>query len=233
MSVKAALWDGKTATPVLQQAATLKSCRANQFVAIARLSLGVPDAASDWALELADHPKFPPLRNDELAPLWMFPADPVLQQTAERLFASPTSSWSPTLKWDEVNSPLLAIPMFRQAVLSALEDSSVVGKARRTIEGRLSFSFANGGGGSDAPGNDPRQAPPGQERPVRVMDFVAWELSNLEGAPEFGLDWSNTDKDSAISAIAQFLRAHENQVRAFPMHLQDTNCPGQQVYLSR
>lgn len=233
MSVRAALWDGKTAVPVLQQAATLKLCRANQLVAIARLSLGVPGAASDWALELADHPKFPPLRNDELAPLWMFPDDPVLQQTAELLFASPTSSWSPTLKWDQVNSPLLAVPTFRQAVLSALEDSIVVGKARRTMEGRLAFSFANGGGGSDAPGNDPRQAPPGQERPVRVMDFVAWELSNLEGAPEFGLDWSNTDKDSAISAIAQFFRAHENQVRAFPMQLQDTNCPGQQVYLSR
>lgn len=233
MSVRAALWDGRAAIPVLQQAATLKSCRASELIAIARLSLGVPGAAAGWALELADRPKSRPLRIDELSPLWMFPADPTLQQAAEQLFAAPASSWSPMLKWDQVHSPLLAIPIFRQAVLAALEDSSVVGKASRTQDRRLSFSTANGGGESSTPDNDPRQAPPGQERPIRVMDLVAWELSNLNGAPAFGLDWPNTEKDAAISAIVQFLRAHENELRAFPMQLQDTNCPGQRVYLSR
>jgi hypothetical protein len=233
MSVKAALWDYKTALPVLQQASTLKSCRANNLVAIARLSLGVPGAAIDWATELGDHPKFPPLRTDELSPLWMFPADPVLQQTAERLFTRPDSAWSPELKFDYVNSPLLAIPAFRSAVFSALEDSRVVGKAGRSPDGLLSFSVANGGGGSSTPSHDPRQAPAGQERPVRVMDLVAWELSSLDGAPEFGLDWPEGDKDASISAIAEFLRTHEDQVRAFPMQLQDTNCPGERVYLNR
>jgi hypothetical protein len=65
------------------------------------------------------------------------------------------------------------------------------------------------------------------------MDLAAWELSSLEGSPEFELDWPEVDKDSAISAVAEFLKTHENQVRAFPMQLQDTNCPGQRVYLNR
>jgi len=232
MAVKAALWDSKTALPVLQEAVTLKSCRANDLFAIARLSLGIPGAAAEWVMALDERPSFPPLRIDELSPLWMFPSDPVLQQTAERLFARPDSPWSPGSKFADVNSPLLAIPIFRRAVFLALEDSKVAGKAGRTAEGLLTFSTADGGGGGLAPSHDPRDAPAGAERPLRVMDLVAWELSSLDGAPEFGLDWQEADKDAAISAIAEFLRAHENQVRAFPMQLQDTNCPGQRVYLS-
>lgn len=69
MSVKAALWDGTTALPVLQEAATLRSCRGNYMVAIARLSLGDQNAAFDWANELPNDPAFPPPSRQELAPL--------------------------------------------------------------------------------------------------------------------------------------------------------------------
>ncbi len=234
MAVKAALWDLSAALPVLQQAAASKSCRANHLFATARLAVGIPGAAAEWAMELPGYPGFPPLRTDQLSPLWMFPDDPALLQTAERLFAQPDSPWSPAMKYTDVHSPLLAIPVYRKAVFSALGDSRVVGKAGRTAEGWLSFQVTSGGsGGSFGPSDDPRQAPPGQDRPIRVMDLVAWELSGLDGAPEFGLDWPDRDKDAAISAIAEFLRMHEGEIHAFPMTLQDTSCPGNRVYVNR
>ncbi|HEY3738315.1 MAG TPA: hypothetical protein VGL53_00650 [Bryobacteraceae bacterium] len=231
MAVKAAWWDAKTALPALQDAARLQSCRANPLVTIARLSLGVPGAAAEWSRELLDHREALPVEVEKLAPLWIFPDDPVLRQTAERIFTTQSAPWSLESRWRSVNSPLLANPIFRKAVFAALEDSKVVGTAVLQIDGGLLFSTQSGGGGSSEPGYDPRQAPPGEERPIRVMDLVAQELSS-EGAPRFELDWSTGDKDTAIAALIEYLRAHETQIRAFPMHLADTSCPARLVYLS-
>jgi hypothetical protein len=233
IAVKAALWDRNGALPVLKQAANLRSCRANHLVAVARLSLGDGNAAADWTAELPNHPKFPPLLRQELAPLWMFPEDPVLEQLAESLFGHDDSPWWPAKKYADINSPLLAIPAYRRAVLSALEDSTVVGRAGRTSEGYLSFQVANGGGGSPAPSTDPRQAARGEQRPIRAKDLVAWELSSLEGAPEFGLDWTTADKDAAIPALTNFLSTNGADLKAFPSRLQEIDCPGDHVFWDR
>jgi hypothetical protein len=234
MAVDAALWDSRTALPVLRTAATLKSCRADHRVAAARLSVGDAGGAADWAAELRNRATSPSLGIEELAPLWMFPDDPVMQQTAEWLFTRPESPLSPALKHEFVNSALLKVPAFRRAVASALGDARVVGKATRSADGVLSFTTTSGWGGlSMEPGHDPRQAPAGQERPIRLKDLVAWELRSLDGAPEFELDWPETDKDAIISELAEFLKAHEDDLRAFPAQLQDTNCPGERVYLNQ
>jgi len=231
MSVKAALWDESTALAVLKQAANLPSCRANHLVTIARLSLGDNTAAGDWVGELPNHPKFPPLTRQELAPLWMFPTDPVLEQMTESLFGRSDSPWWPVKEYANINSPLLVVPAYRRAVLSALEDTTVVGTASRTSQGDLSFTLSAGGGGSAISGNDPRQAPPGEPRPIRAKDLVAWELSGAEGAPEFGLDWTTADKDTAISTLKEFLNGTE--FRAFPSRLQEIDCPGDRVFWER
>jgi hypothetical protein len=231
MSVKAALWDVNTAHTALRQAAGLRPCRANHMVAIARIATGEPGAAADWAAELAHHSGFPPLARAELAPIWMFPKEPVLEKTAESLFGSPDSTWWPEKVYDDIDSPLIAIPAFRRAVLSALDDSSIAGSASRTAQGYLEFRVANGGGGgSEEPENDPRQAPPGEERAIRAKDLVAWEISNLEGAPEFGLDWSAQDKDAAIAALARFLREKGARLRPFPSGLREIDCPFEEVF---
>jgi hypothetical protein len=63
--------------------------------------------------------------------------------------------------------------------------------------------------------------------------MVAWGLSSLEGAPEFRPDWPDAEKDSIILKIAEFLRQHEQQLRAFPATLQDAGCFPESVYLEK
>jgi hypothetical protein len=163
----------------------------------------------------------------------MFPDDPVIEETSEWLFARPDSPLSPVGMDHGINSPLLTVPAFRRALSSALHDDSVLGKAIKSSEGVLSFVLNNGvGGGSNTPEHDPRQAPPGTERPIRAKDLAAWQLSELDGAPEFQLDWPESDKNTAIDTIAVFLRIHQDELRAFPAKPQDTSCPGDDyVYL--
>ena len=134
------------------------------------------------------------LSAQELSPLWMFPADPVLQQTAKGVFARPESPLSPVLNSGMIDSPLLALPVYRQAVLSALVDTKVVGTATRSPEGLVSYRATNRADGAPAePGRDVR-VPPGHGRPVRVKDLVASALSRLDGAPEFDLYWPEAHK---------------------------------------
>ena len=75
--------------------------------------------------------------------------------------------------------------------------------------------FEKGKSIESEPGHDPRQAAAGQERPIRVKDLAGWELSGLDGAPKFELDWPESDKDAAIAEVAEFLRMRENELRAF------------------
>jgi hypothetical protein len=235
MAVTAALWDSSAALPALRAAAQLQTCRADAVVTAARLTLGDAGAASEWAAEIRNWREFPPLSVDQFAPLWMFPDDPALQQLADWLFTRPEAPWSPALKYEDVYSPLLGVPAYRRAVKLALEDAKVVGKATRSADGTLSFGLdgrASGGSIGPSPSHDHHQAPPGQERPIRVKDLVAMELMGLDGAPEFGLDWPQGDKDAIISDMIQFLAKHEDEVRAFPAHLQDTSCIGQRVYMN-
>jgi len=225
MSVKLALWDEKAALPSLRLAAKLQSCRANPLIAIARLSVGDETAASDWVAELPHHAKFPPLMLNELAPFWIFPQDPVLEQAAQSLFEKPDADWSPVKAYNHINSPLIAVPAFRRAALTALHDSTVVARFTQRANGYLSFSFANGGGGSFPDSVDPRAAR-GEEPPIRAKDLVAWGVSNMEGAPEFGLDWTTAEKDAALPVIGSFLESNGADLHPSPSRLQEMDCGG-------
>jgi hypothetical protein len=160
----------------------------------------------------------------------MFPRDPVLNQAARALFESPESAWSPAKAYMHINSPLIAVPAFRRAVLSALDDSTIVGEATRTDQDYLSFNVANGGGGTSERGTDPRRAPKGERRPIRAMDLIAWQLNGIEGAPEFGLDWTTGDKDATLPAIRSFIESSGAEAHAFPSRLQEMDC-GESVSL--
>src|SRR5262249_35118137 len=154
------------------------------------------------------------LRGNDLAPLWMFPNDAVLQKAAELLFTQADSPLSPAQKFGLVHTPLLTVPAYRLSVLSALDDAAIMGTATRSPERLLSFRLMNGdGGGSVEPAHDPRQVPPGQTRPVRVKDLVAAELTAFEGAPKFELDWPESEKDQAAAGITAFLKAHADELR--------------------
>jgi hypothetical protein len=234
MAVAAALWDMQASLPALHAAAALDDCRADHLVAAARLSVGDPSAAAEWSAVIRRRASSPVLLVSDLAPLWMFPDDPELQQTAEWLFTGPESPLSPTRRPDFVDSPLLAVPAFRQAVLSSLADSTTIGTATRSADRALSYRLGNvTHSGLMEPRQDPRQVQPGQERPVRVKDMVGWRLTNLDGAPHFDLDWPESGKDAVITEISEFLHAHGDELRAFPTRLQDTACIQERIYRNR
>ncbi len=205
MAIKLALWDEKAALPSLRLAAKLQSCRANSQVAIARLSLGDADAAFDWTAELTHHAKFPPLTQQELAPLWMFPEDPVLDQAAQSLFGDANSQLSPIKSAISINSPLMVIPAFRQAVLSALQDSTIAARFTQRANDYVSFTIDNGRGSISFPDRVDSRSAKDEVPPARAEDMVAWGVSGIDGAPEFGLDWTTTAKDAALPAIRDFL----------------------------
>jgi hypothetical protein len=233
IAVKLALWDEKAALASLRLAAKLPTCRADYKVAIARLSLGDEGAASDWVNELPHHPRFPPLTLNDLSPFWMFPRDPVLEQAAQSMFENPGATWAPLKVSSEINSPLLAVPAFQRALLAALDDATEIGEASRREDGTLEYHFKDGGGGGGgASGHDSRQAKPGEDRRFRAKDLVALGVSSIEGAPEFGLDWTSADKDAALPVIKRFLEEHSAEARVFPSHLREMDCFGRLFFVS-
>ena len=226
MAIKLALWDEKAALPSLRLAAKLQSCRANSQVAIARLSLGDANAASDWAAEQTHHAKFPPLTQQELAPLWMFPEDPELDQAAQSLFGGANSQLSPIKSAMSINSPLMVIPAFRRAVLSALQDSTIAARFTQRANDYVSFTIDNGRGSISFPDRVDSRSAKDEVPPARAEDMVAWGVSGIDGAPEFGLDWTTTAKDAALPAIRDFLEKNGVGLQPFPSRLAEMDCSG-------
>jgi len=66
-----------------------------------------------------------------------------------------------------------------------------------------------------------------------VKDMVAWRLSKIPGFPEFEPDWPEVQKDGAASAMAEFLRSHDKELRAFPVRLEDIICTEKKLSLRR
>jgi hypothetical protein len=224
MAIKLALWDQKGALSSLRLAAKLQSCRANPQVAVARLSLGDANAASDWTAELPHHAKFPPLAQQELAPLWMFPEDPVLDQAAQALFGDANSQLSPIKSAMSINSPLMAIPAFRRAVLSALQDPTIAARFTQRANGYIQFAFDKGS--VSFPDRVDSRSAKDAVPPARAQDMVAWGMSSIDGAPEFGLDWTTAAKDAALPAIRSFIEKNGPDMQPFPSRLAEMDCGG-------
>ncbi len=231
MALMAYLWDPKA--PISRFASDLEACRSDSLFTVARMSAGDSHAAAEWSELIRKRATQPGFLASDLSPLWIFPDNAVMQQTADWLFNRPDAPLAPNRELSGINSPLLTLQAYRQAVLAALEDNSIVGTATRSPEGMLSVALNNGGAGSAEPSSDPRQVPPGQERPVRAKDIVAWELSALRGMPALDPDWPEADKDPIIRDVAAFLELHGSELKAFPARLEDTACPGEYVYLTQ
>ncbi len=94
------IWEPKSALPVLQEVGRLQECRADRYVAAARIALGDSQAAADWVVLIkkvlstqvplpVNYGLVP--RTSELSLLWMFPAEPTLREFSEWLFGSTES----------------------------------------------------------------------------------------------------------------------------------------------
>ncbi|MCL2430694.1 MAG: hypothetical protein FWD12_15835, partial [Alphaproteobacteria bacterium] len=129
--------------------------------------------------------------NEVLEPLWTYPDHPAIAAAARAMFLDPKSAWLPLIPAEELDfrrrpythqiaSPMACIPAYREALLAALADRTKVG-----IGGR-----------------------PGVAGPTRRCDFVAWELSALDGSPECPPDWPEAQRDRAIAACAEYLRRY-------------------------
>ncbi len=228
------LWEPDTALPTLKAVAALPECRADNWVMLARVNAGDRTALSDWAAVMTATPSlakaYPygqPAAEVTYLPLWTFPDEPSFQDLSRRLFLDPSSSRYPLnlirsagtdIFAIRPRSALLVVPAFREGVLIALQTKEVIGSVERSSKGMLSVIVGQAGYGTSAP-DDPTKVIPPEDRPLRMSDFAAWQLSQIDGFPAFPLDGPLADRDRASDTIAQFLRDHAADLR---MQTQDT-----------
>jgi hypothetical protein len=219
-------WDPPAALPVLQllaHAHVSPSPAGNGRIAAARLALGDVAAAREWvdAIEM----QWPPTASnrivdlEHLAPLWTSPGNEELKAFARQLFTDPGAPMSPVrmlltggLVGELFRSPLLIEDVFREAVLAALSRTEEIGSVERGSDGMLHVRV---GISTISSGRDLDRPPVKQS--IRIRDFIASELSNIEGFPGFSLEWSSPEKDAAAVAMAEFLRKHAGELRGPPL----------------
>jgi len=221
VAFRAALWDPVAARPLLREvSANSTSCRGDYRVAIARLTFGDSDAASEWLTARSSRASMPFGTHPDawVLPFWIFPNNSVLQQSLAEDWQRPLSSPGEF----QVSSPLLVSPAYRRAVLTALEDATEVGTYSVEADGAVHYKLNFGsGGGTSTEG----EAEPAGPFPIRAKDYTALQLSMTEGFPDFCLNWPIALKDSAISNIARFIADHASDFRAFPSRLAELDCP--------
>lgn len=209
-------WDPAAALPTLQMLAHRWWTGAqNGRIAAARLQLGDVAAAREWAAAIKGDQSVP---LDQLVPLWTSPGDENLKALARELFAEPRAPMSPVgmlvagrYPRDLIRSPLLIEDVFRECVLAGLERTEEIGSVERLPSGALEVR-AGGLSMSSTPGPGPH-APPGK-RSIRIGDFIAWQLSLIDGFSKFDIEWSPAEKNAAVAATAEFLRTHADDLRA-------------------
>ncbi len=135
------------------------------------------------------------------------------------MFVDPQSHWLPLVPvkegrrdhqyMDQLDSPLVCVPAYREALLAALADNAKVGTAERQPNRVVQYTLASGRNGGFIDARVPDAADrAGVEVPMRTCDYVAWKLSALDGAPECGLTWPQARRDAAINACATYLRRY-------------------------
>jgi hypothetical protein len=155
-----------------------------------------------------------------LEPLWTNPDHPAMAAVSRSLFLDPGSPWLPLVSLasghntrsldDPIISPLLCVPEFREAVLSALADKAPAGKAGPSGTDSMRYTMPSGASGSlgaippDA--EAPRDA--AAEVEFRVCDFIAWKLSRIDGAPRLALYWPEPRRDAAVAESIAYLRRY-------------------------
>ncbi len=197
----------------------------------ARYSIGDPHALTD-AEQLV---KVAPLTDDVLIPIWVSRSDPAWSELRVKLFLDEQSPFSlkkgleSTSYWSSVSqSRLLDIPEFVEAYAELLENKAVIGTStvRRMEDGsapggvayRVSYNRTTGGGGStmmapqDIAAAEQKEATTTAE--MRVADFAAIFLADLEGKPAFVATWPEAKRDAALKEIRQYLLENKDRMNA-------------------
>lgn len=230
------LWEPESALPSLQFASRSLGCTRYPLIQAARIALHDPQAAKEWAGTIrAPISRQLPWRWWDPAPLWMFPDNPVIAQTAQWLADRPAFPFSSSSALAEWNGALLAVPATRRAVLRKLSDSTVIGRVTRDASGALVYRYAYHGVSDEHemdPEEDAGRLPRGKSQKLRLNDLLAWKLTALPGAPKFLLDWPESERNAAIQAFVKYIEINAQRFRARPARLEDVACGLPGVYLA-
>ncbi len=152
-----------------------------------------------------------------LQPLLSHPDHAALASAGRWLFNDPKSPWVPVLPEARGQqaphfenlfaSPLIVVAGFREGVLAGLADKTPLGTVergekrsiRRKIKDVPTTTFSS----SDL---DLEGVAVGVEYPFRRCDYLASNLSGLEGCPPFSLFWPEARRDEGVAACAAYLK---------------------------
>jgi len=193
---------------------------------VARRMAGDETALADyarWVLGLDAKKYSTQLDIRYFAPLWLFPDDPALADVAKTLFLDPASPWrssadgiNPSWMALGANSPLVAVPEFRELLLERLGNQLVVGRVELKPDGRFaSFqSFISNtseyGGAESIP--EPKQD-------FRLSDKIAEQLARVRGVPGFSPGWPKEKRDKVIAQISAFVSQYGDRWAARAAYL--------------
>lgn len=145
--------------------------------------------------------------------MWQHPDDPVIKETAKKLFLNEGAPWNPQIGKARssfvhglVKTPLIGMPEFREAVIRSLQDKSTAGSVTIGKNGNLSIRGDGGWGLNVTDEEDSLKPAEGETRPFRVCDIYARQLSEIAGFPKCAIYWPSAIKDAAIVEIIAFLR---------------------------
>jgi hypothetical protein len=158
------------------------------------------------------------------APMWNYPDHPAIAAAARWLFNDPESPWLPQLRAPNrgnfsffpdpphgglYTSPLIRVGGFRDGILAAMANKSEIGTVRRGDPSAILYKTNDGrSGGFRSYKADEDAFKPGVNLAFRVCDYLAWQFSSLDGAPDFELYWPEDRRDRAVEACAAFLKRY-------------------------
>ncbi len=135
------------------------------------------------------------------------------------MFTDPKSPWLPLLleaggsrssrTHNFFASPLIVAAGFREGMIAALADRSPCGTISRA-QGRTVELRMNGGVThmSGVPAAGRQGMTPGTTVSFRTCDYIASQLSGLQGCPQFELFWPEPRRDEAIAACVAYLKRY-------------------------
>src|SRR5262249_51183636 len=135
-------------------------------------------------------------------PMWTYPDDPAIRDAARWLFNDPGSPWAALVRSPASRrahflhsnlyaSPLLRAAGFRDAVLTAMANKSKLGTVRRAGPRVVQYEIPDRlRGGFSVEEADLEGVEQGVDGSFRVCDYIAWQMSPIEGSPRCELYWT-------------------------------------------
>ncbi len=160
-----------------------------------------------------------------LRPIWRFPNEPNLAEAAEELFNGPNSSWNclpiaiqfhdwgPTTL---ISSAIYGVPAFRRYLARNLNDVTQIGTVQVRGHGLDVTVDPGRWGGVNV--TDPL-LPKSTDVPlsVRVCDWYACKIADLDGAPPYEVYWPVAKRDEQRPKVLAFLERWGDRFRYTPL----------------